>query len=416
MNTSETAPTPFTPTARSPWRRDFPQMVRKVSGREMIYLDSAATSLKPWSVIERVGKFYSYESANVHRGAHRIADEMTSEFEQVRTDLASWLGATQREEIIFTRGTTESINLVAQSWGRSQLRPGDVIVTTEMEHHANIVPWQQVALQSGAKLHAVRLLKDGSLDEQHYLDLLKLRPRLVALTHCSNVLGCVLPIREWTKLAHSAGALVLVDGAQMVAHHSVNVQELDCDFYVFSGHKMFGPTGVGVLWGRYSLLAQMPPYQTGGSMISEVHIEKTTYQDPPFRFEAGTPHIEGVVGLGSALAYLKSLPARNVADWESELLGMARAELGAISGVRILSAPVGAPLVSFVMEGVHPSDLSSALDQQNLAVRAGHLCAQPLLRSMGLQHAVRASFSIYNQPSDVLALAAGVRKAKEIFS
>lgn len=396
-------------------RKDFPALNQKVHGKDLIYLDSAATALKPQSVVDRIAKFYLYESSNVHRGAHSLADVATQHFEAARQKIAKFIGAGSSEEIVFVRGTTEGVNLVAQTYGLSHLKAGDEILITEMEHHANIVPWQMVAERCGAKVVAAGILENGELDLEDYKKKLNSRTKIVAFTACSNTLGTVNDSKLLTKLAHEVGAKVFVDGAQIVSLEPVNVQDIDCDFFVFSAHKIFGPFGFGALYGKKEILQEMPPYQGGGSMISKVTIEKTTYNEAPFRFEAGTPHIEGAIGLHAALDYVESIGLDKIHKWETELLNQATARLLEIPDLKIYgTAPNKAPLISFNLKGAHHSDVGQILDQAGVAVRAGHHCTQPLMARLGVPGTVRASISVYNNHDDIEALVKAVVKAREL--
>lgn len=396
-------------------RVDFPLLTQRIRGKPLVYLDSAATALKPWSVIERIGHFYTYETANVHRGAHYLADQGTAFYEASRVKVQNFIGAAQGEEIIFTKGATESINLVAQSYGRKFLKEGDEILITEMEHHANIVPWQMLCEQVGCHLKVAPIDVSGQLQMDTFKSLLSEKTKLVAVTHCSNTLGTINDISMLSKWTHDVGAVILVDGAQIVANHPVSVQDLDVDFFVFSAHKMFGSYGTGVLYGKKKLLDKMPPYQGGGSMISKVTFEKTTYNDVPFKFEAGTPNIEGVISISSAIDYIHKWGWPAITEYESELLKYATSCLGEIPEVKIIGqAAEKAPIVSFNLGKAHHSDVGQILDQQNVAVRVGHHCTEPLLARLGYTGCVRASFSVYNNKADVDALVVGLLKAKEL--
>jgi cysteine desulfurases, SufS subfamily len=396
-------------------RSDFPALTQKVHGKNLVYLDSAATTLKPQSVIDRVAKFYSFETANVHRGAHYISDMATREFENARAKIASFLGASQVEEIVFTRGTTEGVNLVAQSFAAGLLKAGDEVLVTELEHHANIVPWQMVAEKVGAKVIAANVLENGDLDLEDFKKKLSNRTKIVAFTASSNTTGTTLDAKLLTKLAHEVGAYVLVDGAQIVAQAKVNVHEIDCDFFVFSAHKLFGPFGFGVLYGKKAILDKMPPYQGGGSMISQVTFEKTTYNDVPMRFEAGTPHVEGAVGLHTAIDYVEAIGFDKIHKWEMELLETATAKLSTIPDIKIIGTTANkGPVLSFNLKGAHHSDVGQILDQEGVAVRAGHHCCQPLMVKYKVPGTVRASFSIYNNHDDIEALVKAVVKAREL--
>lgn len=403
---------------KSKWRADFPLLSQKTRGKNnLVYLDTAATALKPWPVIERVGHFLTYQTANVHRGSYALSNEATLAFEESRQSVADFMGAASKEEVIFTRGTTESMNLVAQSWGLTNLKAGDEILLTEMEHHSGIVPWQLVAERVGAVIRAIPVNPQGELMLESLPSLISEKTKVISVVHCSNSLGTINPISQLSTWAKKVGAILVVDGAQMICNGPVNVESLGADFYAFSGHKLFGPYGVGVLWGRRELLEKMPPYQGGGSMISEVRIEKTTYNDIPFRFEAGTPNIEGVVGLKAAVDYVKAQSFSQIEAFETGLRLNFESRLREIGGYRLIGeAPGKAPISSFVFESGHASDVGQILDQENIAVRAGHHCTQPLMRKLGVSATVRASFSIYNQLSDVDALIKGLVKAKELLS
>lgn len=402
---------------KNPFVADFPALTQKIRGKKLVYLDSAASALKPWPVIERVGHFLTYEASNIHRGAHYLAAKATSEYELTREKTKKFLNASQTEEIIFTKGTTESLNLVAFSFGSMVLKGSDCILLTEMEHHANIVPWQLLQKQIGFKIEVVRVQEDGELDLEDYKKKLKLNPKIVSFSHCSNTLGTINPAKEISKLAKEAGAFVVIDGAQMVANHPVDVLDLDCDFYVFSAHKLFGPYGVGVLYGRRSLLDQMSPYQGGGSMISVVKFNETTFNDVPFKFEAGTPNIEGVLGFSSALDYVAQKGFTVIENHESALLEEATVKLSKVEGLKILGAPKRkAAILSFYMEGLHSQDVGEILDQEGIAVRVGTHCTMPLMERFGVKSTIRASFSIYNQSSDIDVLVSALEKAREMLS
>lgn len=398
-------------------RSEFPLLTQRVRGKPLIYLDSAATTLKPWPVIERVGHFLTYQTANVHRGAHYLSDQATEAYEVARQKVADFLGASSIQEIVFTKGTTESANLVAHSWARRNLKAGDVILLTEMEHHSNIVPWQLAAEAAGARVLAIPVLPNGELDREAAEKLFQENVKLVSAVHVSNTLGTVNDIAWLARRAHERGALIFVDGAQAVANRPVRVRDLDVDFYAFSGHKVFAPYGIGVLYGRKEILESMPPYQGGGSMIADVSFEKTTYHDVPFRFEAGTPNIEGVMGLHAALEYVEKLGWSAIEAHEKSLLEEATRRVREIEGVRIIGeAAEKVAILSFVLEGTHPSDVGQILDQANVAVRAGHHCTQPLMRRMNVPGTVRASFSVYNNEADIEQLIQGLKKAKELLS
>ncbi|MFP3987770.1 SufS family cysteine desulfurase [Streptomyces sp. E11-3] len=395
-------------------RHDFPVLHRPVNGHPLVWLDNGATTQKPRQVIEALGAYYGVANSNIHRGAHTMAREATALFEESRTAVAAFLGAPSPEEIVFTRGTTEAINLVAQSWGRDNLGPGDEILVPVLEHHSNIVPWQLIAKERGARVVPVPLLADGTIDQDAYADLLSYRTQLVAVSHASNVLGTVPPLREMIALAHRYSATVLVDGAQAVAHFPVDVQELDADFYVFSGHKLFAPTGIGALYGKPELLAGMRPWQGGGNMIESVDFGETTYAPVPHRFEAGTGHIAGVVGLLSALKWLGALDRDAVVAYETALMDYAQQALSAVPGLELLgSAPERIAVLTFTLAGVDPSTVAEWLDRDGIAIRAGHHCAQPALRHFGLESAARASFALYNTPEEVDTLVSSLSRLRQ---
>src|SRR5512134_562183 len=398
-------------------REDFPILKRKARGRPLVYLDNAATTQKPRAVIEAVRRYYTTSNANVHRGIHVLSERATRGYEGARVRVARFLNAREEREIVFVRGATEAINLVAQSFLRPLVRKGEEVLVTAMEHHANIVPWQMVCAQTGAELRVVPVDDAGVADPEAYRELLSPRTRLVAVTHVSNAIGTVNPVREMIAVAHAANVPVLVDGAQAVPHMKIDVQELGCDFYVFSGHKVYGPTGIGALYGRAEHLESMPPWQGGGDMILRVTFGKTTYNRIPHKFEAGTPDIAGAVGLHAALDYLDGIGREAVAAHERELLECATEAVGEIPGVRLVgTAPAKAAILSFTLEGVHPHDLATILDHEGVAIRAGHHCAMPLMDALGLPATARASFALYNTRSDVESLAAGIRKAREVFA
>ena len=398
-------------------RADFPILARTTrSGHPLVYLDNAATTQKPRQVIEAVARFYRDENANIHRGLYELSERATAAFEAARGRVARFLGAASPAEIVFTRGTTEAINLVAQSWARNALRPGDEVLVTAMEHHSNLVPWQLVCGQTGARLRAVPITDRGELDLEALDRLLGERTRLLAVGHVSNALGTVNPVRELAARAHARGALVLVDGAQSVPHLPVDVAELGCDFFACSGHKLYGPTGIGVLYGRAAVLADMPPWQGGGDMIDQVTLEHSTWAVPPARFEAGTPPIAEVMGLAAALDYIEGIGLDRIGAWESELLHLATERIGGLRGVRLVgTAAEKAAVLSFLLDGVHPHDVGTILDDQGIAVRAGHHCAQPVMARLGIPATVRASFAFYNTAEEVEALARGVERAAELF-
>ncbi len=400
-------------------RADFPVLARAVrNGKPLVYLDNAATAQKPRSVIEATRRFYAEDYASVHRGVHFLSERATVAYEAARARAARFLGAASPSEIVFVRGTTEAINLVAASYLRPRLQPGDEVLLTTMEHHSNIVPWQLVCEEKGAKVRVLPIDRAGVLQLDQLPGLLTDRTRMVGVAHISNSLGTINPVREIVEAAHARGIPVAVDGAQAAPHVSVDVRELGCDFYACSGHKMFGPTGIGLLYGRAELLDAMPPYQGGGSMIANVTFEKTRFAEVPARFEAGTPDIAGAIGLGTAIDYLGALPWDAVEAHEADLLSYATARLREIPGVAIVGeAPAAqkACVISFTMDGVHPHDLGTVVDQEGIAVRTGHHCTQPVMDFFGIPATTRASFAFYNTREDADALARAVRKARELF-
>ena len=392
-------------------RREFPILGERVNGHQLVWLDNAATTQKPQAVIDRLRYFYAHENSNVHRAAHALAARATDAYENARTTVADYLGASSSETIIFTRGATEAINLVAQSWGRRYIAAGDEIVISHLEHHSNIVPWQQLAERTGAKLKVIPVDDDGQLLLGAYQDLLSDRTRLVAVSEVSNVLGTIVPVGQVIAAAHRAGARVLIDGAQAIAHLPVDVTAMDADFYAFSGHKVFAPTGIGALYGKLEVLESMPPWQGGGNVIQDVTFERTTYQHPPARFEAGTGSIADAVGLGAALDYVTGIGLPNIARYERELLSYATGEIQAVPGLRLIgTAPEKASVLSFVLDSCAPEEIGSALDKEGIAVRAGHHCAQPILRRYGLESTVRASLAMYNTRGEVDLLVAALRR------
>lgn len=396
-------------------RADFPVLQQPVHGRPLVYLDNGATSQKPKAVIEAVSRFYQNDYANVHRGVHALSERATRRYEQARDRVRDFIGAADSREIVFVRGTTEAINLVADSYGR-QFGPGDQILITAMEHHANIVPWQLICQRTGAELVVAPVDDAGDLRMAEFDGLLNDRTRMVAVSHVSNALGTVNPVRRITELAHRYGAMVLVDAAQSVPHFAVDVRQLDCDFLAFSAHKLYGPTGIGVLYGRAELLRAMPPYQGGGEMIREVRFEGTTYADIPCKFEAGTPHIAGAIGLAAAIDYLHGVGLEHIVRHEQDLLEYATGQLSRVPGLRIIgTAREKAGMVSFVLDGVHAHDIGTILDRQGVAVRVGHHCAMPIMRRFGVPATARAAFALYNTRSDIDALVDAVYKVKEVF-
>ena len=397
-------------------RKDFPILERTINGRPLVYLDSGASSQRPLPVLRAVEEYETHTHANVHRGVHALSQAATEAFEGARERVRRFINARSTKEIIFTRGTTEGINLVAQSYARPRFKPGDEILITALEHHANIVPWQMVCEQTGCTLKVAPIDRRGELVFDEYQKLLSPRTKLVAVAHVSNALGTVLPVRRIIDAAHAQGAVVLVDGAQAVPHSAVDVRALGCDFYVFSSHKIYGPTGIGVLYGRQELLDAMPPWQGGGDMILSVSFEKTTYNDLPYKFEAGTPNISGAVGMAAAMDYIEGLGIDKIAAHEQRLLQLATAELERIPGIEIIGkAAHKAAVLSFTMEGVHPHDLGTILDTEGIAVRTGHHCAQPVMTFFGIPATARASFGVYNTEKDVASLVAGLKKVREVF-
>jgi cysteine desulfurase/selenocysteine lyase len=395
-------------------RRDFPILQERVNGRPLIWLDNAATTQKPQAVIDRISYFYEHENSNIHRAAHELAARATDAYEDARQKVTQFLNASSAKEIVFVRGATEAINLVAQSWGRRHIGKDDEIVISWIEHHANIVPWQMLCSEKGAKLRVIPVDDDGQILLDEYEKLLNSRTRLVSFTQVSNALGTVTPAHQMVQMAHRYGARVLVDGAQAVSHMRVDVQALDCDFYVFSGHKVFGPTGIGVMYGKPDVLEESPPWQGGGNMIVDVTFEKTTYQAPPGRFEAGTGNIADAVGLGAALAYLDQIGMENIARHEHDLLVYATREMLTIPGLRIIgTAKEKAGVMSFVLEGYRTEDVGAALNREGIAVRSGHHCAQPTLRRFGQETTVRPSLAVYNNYEDIDAMIAALRRLKQ---
>jgi cysteine desulfurase/selenocysteine lyase len=398
-------------------RKDFPILHTKVHGHPLVYLDNAATSQKPRTVIDAIVRYYEGENANIHRGVHYLSQIATEEFEKARETVRAFVNAAQASEIIFTRGTTEAINLVAQTYGRAHVGAGDEVLITAMEHHSNIVPWQMLCEEKGAKLRVAPINDAGELLLEEYEKLLGPRTKVVAVAHVSNALGTINPLKRMVAMAHKRGIPVVIDGAQAVPHLAVDVQDLDADFYAFSGHKMYGPTGIGVLYGKHALLDAMPPYQGGGDMISSVTFEKTTYNKLPHKFEAGTPDMAGVAGLKAAIEYMNGIGIAKIAAHEHELLEYATEVVGALPGVRLIgTAREKAGVLSFVLDEVHPHDIGTILDQQGIAVRTGHHCAQPVMERFRIPATVRASFAVYNTRGEVDALVRGLRKVREVFA
>ena len=398
-------------------RAEFPILATSVRGRPLVYLDNAATSQKPKAVIDALRRYYMTQNANVHRGVYALSELATAAYEAVREKARVFLNARTEQEIVFVRGTTEAVNLVAASWGRTNLRSGDEVLVSAMEHHSNIVPWQLVCEATGARIRMIPMNQRGELELDQYERLLEGPVKLVAVAHISNSLGTVNPVSEMTRLAHEHGAVVLVDGAQGAPHLPIDVQELDADFYTVSGHKMYGPTGFGLLYGRERLLDAMPPYQGGGDMIKAVTFARTTYADPPSRFEAGTPHIAGGIGFGAAIDWLAGLDRDAAAAHEQDLVDYATGRLREISGVRVIgTATHKAAVVSFVMDGVHAHDVGTIVDQDGVAIRTGHHCAQPVMDFFGVPATARASFGCYNTREEVDVLVAALRKVRKVFA
>jgi cysteine desulfurase / selenocysteine lyase len=400
-------------------RADFPILDVKVHGKPLVYLDNAATSQKPQAVLEALTRYYETANANVHRGVHALSELATESHEQARAKVQRLINAADAREIVFVRGTTEGINLVAQTYGRTHVRAGDEIIISALEHHSNIVPWQILCEQQGARLRVIRVNDRGELllDEDEFEKLLGPKTKLVAVAHVSNALGTIVPLRKITEMAHSRNVPVVVDGAQAAPHLQIDVQALDADFYALSGHKMYGPMGIGVLYGKRELLEAMPPYQGGGDMISSVTFEKTLYNKLPYKFEAGTPDVSGAIGLGAAIDYLTGIGLERIAAHEHELLAYATEALSAVPGVRILgTAKSKAAVISFLVDNVHAHDVGTILDQEGIAIRTGHHCAQPLMQRFGVEATARASFGLYNTKEEVDALVEGIQKVREVFA
>lgn len=398
-------------------RRDFPILNQQINGHPLVYLDNAASSQKPVQVINAVDQYYRLDNANVHRGVHRLSQRATDAYEGARSKVRGFLNATSDKEIIFVRGATEAINLVAQSFVRPQLQAGDEILISYLEHHANIVPWQMVCEQTGATLKIIPMTESGELNLSGLDELLTDKTKIMAVGQVSNALGTVNPVKQMTEKAKAKGIPVLIDGAQAVPHMHVDVQELDCDFYVFSGHKMFAPTGIGALYGKQALLEAMPPWQGGGDMILSVSFDHTEYNALPYKFEAGTPHIAGAVGLGAAIDYMQSIGIEKIAAYEHALLELATDKLSTIDGVRIVgTAEHKASVLSFLIEDVHPHDVGTIFDQQGVAIRAGHHCAQPVMQYYGIAATARASFAFYNTEQEIDALVKAIHTTQELFA
>jgi cysteine desulfurase/selenocysteine lyase len=397
-------------------RADFPVLSRMVRGNPLVYLDNGATAQKPRAVLEAMDHYYRTTNANVHRGVHTLSGEATSAYEKARERVALFLGAESPREIVFTSGTSAALNLIAQSYAGSVLRPGDEILVTEMEHHSNLVPWQLAAERAGARVKAIPVMDSGGLDLGAFERLLGPRTRIVAVSHASNVIGAINPVNAIAEMAHAAGAVVVVDGAQSVPHLRVNVASIDCDFFAFSGHKLYGPMGIGVLYGKAALLEAMPPWQGGGGMIREVQIERSTWASPPERFEAGTPPVAEAVGLGAAIEYVMNWDWDALVGYEQELIAEASQKLQTVPGVTILGEGADrVSVLSMAIDGVHPHDAGTILDTQGIAVRAGHHCAQPLMRRFGVTATLRASFGAYNTTQEVDALVAAMHEVRKVF-
>ena len=397
-------------------RNDFPILSQKIRGKDLIWLDSASSAQKPLSVIEDMDKVYRNFYANVHRGVYQFSQKTTELVEDARSTVAKFLNAKSDKEIIFTRNTTEAINLVASSWGNKFLKSGDVVIISSLEHHANIVPWHFLRENLGIEIKVIPLLENGSLDLTAFAEMLSDKVKLVACTQMSNAIGTIVDVKKIVQLAKKYGAKTLIDGSQAVVHLDVDVQDIDCDFYVFTGHKLYGPSGVGVLYGKFDMLNSMPPYQGGGEMIETVSFDKVTYKEAPYRFEAGTPAIVEIIGLKSAIEYINGFDKQNIREHEDSLLRLTLSEMTKINGVKIISNPDDrAGVVSFIIDGIHPHDIATIFDQMGIAVRAGQHCAEPLLNLLGVNATVRASFGIYNNEDDVHALISGINKAIKIF-
>ncbi len=397
-------------------RKDFPLLNKVYGEKQVVFLDNTATTQKPQSVIDTMTEFYTNEYSSVGRGVYRLSENTTQGFEKTRKRVAEFLNANRPEEVIYTRGTTESINLIAASWGKANLTEGDEIIISALEHHANIVPWQIIAEEKGAVLKVIPCNDDAELLMDEYKNLLSDKTKIVSVTHIANSTGTITPIKEIIELAHAVGAVVSIDGAQSIAHAAVDMQELDCDFFSFSGHKMYGPTGIGILYGKYDLLAAMPPYQGGGEMIDTVTFEKSTYATPPHRFEAGTPAVAEVLGLEKAIDYLESIGLQEIAAYEHELLEYATEKLSAIDGLRIIgTAENKASLISFTLKAAHPHDAAMIFDEEAICIRAGHHCAQPVMDRFGIPATIRASFSFYNKKEEIDLLVKAIERVNFLF-
>lgn len=398
-------------------RADFPILSEEIRGQSLVFLDSAASAQKPRQVIDRVSDVYETSYANVHRGLHYLSEHATAAYEGAREKIRAFINADDVREVIYTKGATDAINLVAGSWGRQNLQAGDEIIISYAEHHSNIVPWQLLCEEKGAVLKVIPVDDEGALHLDDFTALLSERTKIVAVTHVSNVLGTVLPIKEMARLAHQQGAVIMIDGCQGITHITIDVQDLDCDFYAFSGHKLYGPSGIGVLYGKAHLLEAMPPYQSGGDMIERVTFAKTTWAELPHKFEAGTPPIAQAIGLGAAIDYVRSIGIAAIAAHEQDLLNYTTQKLSAVDGVRLIGTAAGkVSVISFVMDCAHPHDIATIVDQTGVAIRAGHHCAQPLIDRFEIPSAARASFGMYNTRDDADRLVASLEKVKEIFA
>ncbi len=398
-------------------RQDFPILHQEINGKPLVYLDNAATSQKPKQVIEALDNYYQQDNANIHRGVHTLSERATADYEQARGKVRDFINASSEKEIIFVRGATEGINLIAQSYGRTNLKPGDEIIISTMEHHSNIVPWQLLCEQTGAVLKIIPINDDGELIMEEFEKLLGPKTKIVSVVHISNALGTINPVQHIIDRAHEHNAVAIIDGAQAAPHADVDVQALDCDFYVFSGHKLFGPTGIGVLYGKTHLLEAMPPWQGGGDMIKMVSLEKTMYADLPYKFEAGTPHIAGVIGLGAAIDYVNTIGLDVIAAYEHDLLEYAMAKAIGVEGLRLIgTAKKKVSILSFIMEGVHPHDIGTILDHEGVAIRTGHHCSMPVMTHFNVPATARASFAFYNTFEEVDRLIESMEKAREVFA
>ena len=417
LNTAKTIKNTSAPFDVEKFRKDFPILNEQVRGKPLVYLDNAATSQKPKQVIEILDAYYRETNSNIHRGVHTLSEKATAIYEKVRGKVKEFINADTTKEIVFVRGATEGINLVAQSFGRNTLKAGDEIIITELEHHSNIVPWQILSEQTGATLKYIPINDAGELILEEYEELLSVKTRIVAVGHISNALGTINPIKTIIDKAHAVGAKVIVDGAQAVPHIQVDIKELDCDFYVFSGHKLFGPTGIGVLYGKEAILESMPPYQGGGDMIQTVSMEKSTYNAIPYKFEAGTPHIAGVVGLGAAIDYVNELGLETAAQYEIELLDYADEQASQVSGLNFIgTAKNKTSILSFTLDGIHPHDIGTILDGEGVAIRAGHHCAMPVMERFNIPATARASFAFYNTRHEIDALIQAIDKCQKVFN